>query len=122
MEIKIFCTGCSYRINHEKYVYSEAFITLIGAKIPDSAVPVFNKPIDLQASRGLSVFDVATMNVGGEKVVDHTKLALRESWHGASIGKAPGEVDRVEHELDKELEMIRGAKPLTAEEKRKLLE
>lgn len=90
--LRLFCLNC---FNKDKKVSTVQEIR--GAKVvlsrPKNTILVLNRPPSLVDGRNETVFSIAEKNVSCETVVDHTRLAGRESIEGAQIGLSPGKVD-----------------------------
>jgi hypothetical protein len=84
-----YCLHCAKKIPSTKSMIVTsrivATITSFDELPKDSIFVLDNKP-SLAPMRNMSNFDLALCNLEGEKNVDKTNLALRESFEGSSIG------------------------------------
>lgn len=86
---RIFCLDCSDQILKAGGKYKEFKQVVISYQeiLPADAEGVWPERPSLTTSKGMSVFDVATMPVEGVKTIDRTSLLARQSIWDAQIGQ-----------------------------------
>lgn len=107
-DILYYCRVCALRKKEEVwvYIYKDLLPATLTDKIPMSCVPVLNIPPSLSYSRVDDIFSLAITNREGEKIVNKTKLALKQSFEGAQIGKE--DILEICEQKDKELSTKKG--------------
>jgi len=84
--IRFYCDDC-WQVVKMQGIIEISRIVLIDAKIPKDAFAVVDNKPELSIARGVSVVDaVSDVIAPAEEVIDHTRLAGRESIHGVQIG------------------------------------
>jgi len=109
---RFWCSNCISQ--HKKQIYDEFTVAIVGSSFPVGARLVPDLRPSLSASRVDDTFTLANKSRDGEKVIDKTRLAGRESLEGVSIGVMPEEKPKIttEDQLVKELETIKKGKML----------
>lgn len=88
------CLNCFYKRKETPHIVKEVRGARIVFDRPETAFPVIIQPPGLQSGRGdETVFSMAEKQRENEEVIDRTRLAGRESWSGAQIGKRPEDVE-----------------------------
>lgn len=127
--VRWYCQTCWPKIKSFGIVEIDRVVH-IDAAIPKDASPVFDERPDLADSKGaVSVFEAASQRIApAENIIDKTRIAGRESIHGAQIG-APDMA--LLEEKDKRIQASEGlifldklaqAELMIPETKKKLLE
>ena len=107
-EILYYCRACALKKKEDAwvYIYKDLLPALLAEHIPMSCVPVLNIPPSLSYSRIDDIFSLAITNREGEKVVNKTKLALKQSFEGIQIGKE--DILEICEQKDKEMSTKKG--------------
>lgn len=116
-----YCENCIKE--HKKRIYDEFITCLIASEVPANSILIPDFPPLLQSST--NIYDAAISNRGIKSdtsstiITDHTKLAGKESFEGAKIGKGMNEeIEKLDKPIESEKEAIcllqdlRKSKPL----------
>ena len=116
--IRRYCMNCITK-RPRFGIISQDIIAIVVSEVPDGCFPVFLTPPGL-SSFNFTTIDLAEILLDKEVVIDRTRLACRQSWEGAQIGKEIHELDLEEKdrmilsdkEVDSFLEDLRSATPV----------